>query len=89
MTAENQAGELKSVLSKLVNARNQVDYQQRHAKRPDTELLSRVEHTISEKNRELKDANRKMEEVRRRDERACRSRIVWSSGCLTMCRFII
>lgn len=70
MTAENQAGELKSVLSKLVSARNQVDYQQRHAKRPDTELLSRVEHTISEKNRELKDANRKMEEVRRRDERA-------------------
>lgn len=76
MTAENQAGELKSVLSRLVSARNQVDYQQKITKRPNAELLSRVEHTISEKNMELEDVNQKMEKVRKRDERACQSRII-------------
>ncbi|MGN0414113.1 MAG: DUF342 domain-containing protein [Agathobacter sp.] len=75
-TAESQAGEIKTLLSQLVSARNQVGYRQKLEKKPVGELLSRVEHTISEKNMELKGVNQKMEDVRKREERACQSRII-------------
>lgn len=75
-TAENEAGEIKNMLSQLVCARNQVGCRQKLAKKPANELLSRVEHTISQKNKELKDVNQRMEDVQKRDERACQSRII-------------
>ena len=74
--AESKAGEIKTTLSQLVSARDQVSHRQGFHSTSAGELLSRVNHTISEKSLELQAVNRKMEEVRKRDERACRSRIV-------------
>ena len=74
--AESQAGEIKTVLSQLVSARNQVSCHRNTMGNSAGELLSRVEHTISEKNKELKAISHKAQKVRERDERACQSRIV-------------
>lgn len=74
--AENEAGELKTVLSQLVNARDQVNYRRNFSGKSAGKLFSRVNHTISEKNMELKDANDKIEVARKREGRACRSRII-------------
>lgn len=73
---ESKAGEIKNMLSQLVRARDQVSHRQGFASASAGDILCRVNQTISEKSLELQDVNRKMQDVRKRDERACRSRIV-------------
>lgn len=68
--------EIKDVLSHLVNVRNHMYSQRGIEGEPAGNILSKIEYTISEKNRELNGLNSELECIRKRERRACKSRII-------------
>lgn len=73
---QSEIREIKAALTRLMNARNHISHRQKMEKKTAEDLIARIGQTIAEKENELKNANRRMEDVIKRSERACRSQIV-------------
>lgn len=73
---EREIMEIKEAMTKLVSARNQIIFNGKIEKNKMEEMILQINSMIEKKERELIDANQRMENVRKRDKRACQSRII-------------
>lgn len=73
---EREIMEIKEAMTKLVSARNQIIFNRKIEKNKMEEMILQINSMIEKKERELIDANQRMENVRKRDKRACQSRII-------------
>lgn len=72
---EREIMEIKEAMTKLVSARNQIFFN-RKAEKNKMEMILQIDNMIAKKERELTDVNQRVENVRKRDKRACQSRII-------------
>lgn len=73
---EREIMEIKEAMTKLVSARNQIIFSRKIEKNKMEEMILQIDNMVAKKERELTDVNQRMENVRKRDKRACQSRII-------------